>query len=61
MGNGELLSVTFDGESFAGTISFDIAGQAMDAQITGDLRAQEMEGSISLENAPALPFTGIKN
>ena len=33
MGNGELLSVTFDGESFAGTISFDIAGQAMEAQI----------------------------
>jgi zinc protease len=60
MGNGELLSVTFDGESFAGTISFDIAGQTMDAEIAGDLRAQEMEGSISLENAPALPFTGTK-
>jgi zinc protease len=60
MGNGELLSVTFDGESFAGTISFDIAGQTMDAEIAGDLRAQEMEGSISLENAPSLPFTGTK-
>ena len=61
MGNGELLSVTFDGESFAGTIAFDIAGQTMDAQIAGDLLAQEMEGSISLENAPALPFTGTKD
>ena len=60
MGNGELLSVTFDGESFAGTISFDVAGQTMDAEIAGDLRAQDMEGSISLENAPALPFTGTK-
>lgn len=61
MGNGELVSVTFDGESFAGTIAFDIAGQSVDAQIAGDLRAYEMEGSISLENAPALPFTGTKN
>ncbi len=32
----------------------------MDAEIAGGLRAQEMEGSISLENAPALPFTGTK-
>jgi len=61
MGNGELLSVTFDGESFAGTISFDVAGQTMQAQIEGDVANQQMEGSINLENAPALPFTGSKN
>ena len=61
MGNGEILSVTFDGESFAGTISFDIAGQTMDAQIAGDLDGQQMEGNVTLENAPALPFTGSKD
>jgi zinc protease len=61
MGNGEILSVTFDGESFAGTISFDIAGETMDAQIAGDLDGQQMEGSVTLENAPALPFTGSKD
>lgn len=60
MGNGELLSATFDGESFAGTISFDIAGHAMEAQIAGEVANDQMEGSISLENAPALPFTGSK-
>jgi zinc protease len=60
MGDGELLSVTFDGESFAGTISFDIAGQTMEAQIAGELAAQKMEGNITLENAPALGFTGTK-
>jgi zinc protease len=60
MGNGEVLSVTFDGESFAGTISFDVAGQMMDAQIAGELAAQQMEGNITLDNAPALPFTGNK-
>ena len=60
MGNGELLSATFDGESFAGTISFDIAGHGMEAQIEGKVANEQMEGSISLENAPALPFTGSK-
>jgi zinc protease len=61
MGNGELLSATFDGESFAGIISFDIAGHAMEAQIEGEVADKQMEGSISLENAPALPFTGSKD
>lgn len=60
MGNGELLSATFDGESFAGTISFDIAGHTMEAQIEGEVANEQMAGSISLENAPALPFTGNK-
>jgi len=60
MGNGELLSATFDGESFAGVISFDIAGHTMEAQIEGEVSNAQMEGSISLENAPALPFTGNK-
>jgi zinc protease len=60
MGNGELLSATFDGESFAGVISFDIAGQAMEAQIEGEVSNQQMAGGISLQNAPALPFTGSK-
>jgi hypothetical protein len=60
MGNGELLSATFDGESFAGTLSFDVAGHTMEAQIDGEVANQQMEGSISLQGAPALPFTGNK-
>ncbi len=61
MGNGELLSATFDGESFVGIISFDVAGHTMEAQIEGEVANEQMEGSISLENAPALPFTGSKD
>jgi zinc protease len=60
MGNGELLSATFDGESFAGIVAFDVAGHAMEAQITGAVTNEQMEGTISLQNAPALPFTGSK-
>lgn len=60
MGNGELFSLNFDGESFSGAISFDISGHTMEAQIEGEVANEEMEGSISLENAPALSFTGSK-
>jgi hypothetical protein len=61
MGNGELLTLAFDGESFSGTISFDISGHAMEAQIEGEVNDKEMAGNISLQNAPALPFTGNKD
>ncbi len=61
MGNGELLSLVFDGESFSGTISFDISGHAVEAQIEGEVADQQMEGSISLQNAPAMPFAGSKD
>lgn len=60
MGDGELLSMTFDGESFAGAIAFDIAGQTMEAQIAGELSGERMEGNVTLESAPPLPFTGSK-
>ncbi len=60
MGNGELLSFAFDGEAFSGSISFDVAGHAMEAQIEGEVTDEQMEGNINLQNAPALPFSGSK-
>ena len=61
MGNGEILSTSFDGESFAGTISFDIAGHTMEAQIAGEISGSQMEGNITLEGTPPLPFTGSRD
>jgi zinc protease len=60
MGDGELVSATFNGESFAGAISFDVAGHKMEARIAGEVANAQIEGSISLENAPDLSFTGSK-
>jgi zinc protease len=60
MGDGELQFATFDDASFAGKIAFDIAGHAMEAQIAGEIANEQMEGSISLQNAPALPFSGSR-
>jgi len=61
MGNGELSSVTIDGESFAGVVSFDIAGRTMEARIEGELAVDSIEGNITLQDAPALPFTGNRS
>ncbi len=61
MGNGELRSVTFDGESFAGVIAFDIAGHAMEAQIDGKVHGKQIEGNITLQDTPALSFTGMRS
>ncbi len=60
MGNGELLSATFDGESFAAIVSFEVAGHAMEAQIAGEVEAEQMEGNISFQDSPALNFTGSR-
>jgi zinc protease len=60
MGSGELLSASFDGESFAAIVSFEVAGHAMEAQIAGEVEAEQMEGNISFQDAPALSFTGSR-
>lgn len=61
MGSGELLSASFDGESFAAIVAFDVAGHTMEAQIAGEVSGEKMEGSINIQDAPALPFTGSRS
>ena len=58
MGSGELLSASFDGESFMAIVSFDVSGLPMEAQIAGEVADQQMEGTISIQDTPPLPFTG---
>ncbi len=61
MGNGELLSAKFDGESFAAIVAFDVAGHTMEAQIAGEVSGEKMEGSINIQDSTALPFTGSRS
>jgi len=58
MGSGELLSASFDGESFMAIVSFDVSGLPMEAQIAGEVADHQMEGTISIQDTPPLPFTG---
>ncbi len=60
MGSGELLTATFDGESFAALVAFDVSGHSMEARISGEVADNQMEGSITLQDAPALNFTGTR-
>ena len=58
MGAGELASVTLDGNVFHASLSFDMDGHAIEAQIAGALGNQQIDGTISLQDSQPLPFTG---
>ena len=60
MGNGELLSATVDDDSLSAVVSIDVAGHAMEANISAEVKDNQMEGTISLQDAPALTFTGTR-
>jgi zinc protease len=60
MGSGELLSASVDGESLAAVVSLDVAGHAIEANISAELTDNQIEGTIHLQDAPALTFTGTR-
>jgi zinc protease len=60
MGSGELLSATVDDDSLTAVVSLDVAGHAIEANISAELINNQMEGTIHLQDAPALTFTGTR-
>ena len=60
MGDADIVSLTVDGKSFTAILSFEMGGQALEAQVTGEVNNSSMEGSITLQDSPPLPFTGSK-
>lgn len=64
MGAAEIVSARVDGNSFTATLSFDMTSapdsQALEARMVGEIGGTEMDGSISLQDTPPLPFTGSK-
>lgn len=64
MGAAEIVSARVDGNSFKATLSFQMTSgpgsQVLEARIVGEIDGTEMEGSISLQDTPPLPFTGSK-
>jgi predicted Zn-dependent peptidase len=60
MGDATLTSAELIGNSFTASLSFDMDGHVMEAQIAGEVTGDQMSGTISLQNTPPLPFTGSK-
>lgn len=60
MGSGELVSATVDGDSLTAVVSLDVAGHAIEANISAELTDNQIEGTINLQDAPALTFTGTR-
>ena len=60
MGAGELADVVLSGTEFQATLTFDLGGTAVNANIKGSAEGRRLEGSISLQNLQPLPFTGIR-
>lgn len=60
MGDAIIASASLAGNSFTATLSFAMGGQALEAIIAGEVDGTQMDGSISLQDSPQLPFTGTR-
>ncbi len=60
MGSGELLSAKIDGDALSAIVSLDVAGHPIEANIAAEISDGQMDGTLSLQDAPALTFTGTR-
>ena len=61
MGDAKIVSVILDGNSFTAVLSFDMGGQSFEAHVAGEISEDSMEGNITLQDSPPLPFTGSRS
>ena len=60
MGDANIVLAAIAGNSFTATLSFETGGQTLEAQIVGEVDGRQMEGSITLQDSPQMPFTASK-
>lgn len=61
LGESELKPTTLKGNSFDATLTLNLSGQTIDAQVSGTVDGDNIKGTITLPAYPALPFTGKRN
>ena len=60
MGDADLGSIEITDNSFHAVTSLEMDGHAVQAEISGRFDGDRVEGTLKLQNAPELPFTGNK-
>jgi zinc protease len=61
MGDADLGAVEINNNSFHATTSLEMDGDAIEAEISAKFEGDRAEGSLRLQNTPALPFRGSKD
>ena len=61
MGDADLGEIEINDNSFHATTSLEMDGHAVQAEVSGRFEGDRAEGSLKLQNAPSLPFTGSKD
>ena len=61
MGDADLGAVEINNNSFHATTSLEMDGDAIEAEISAKFDGDRAEGSLRLQNTPALPFRGSKD
>lgn len=60
MGSGQVKFASIEESSLAAIVSLDVAGHTMEANIAAEITGDQMEGTINLQDAPALTFAGTR-
>ena len=61
MGDAELGTVEIVNNSFDATTSLNMDGDSVEASVSARFNGDRISGSLKLQNAPELPFTGSKD
>ncbi len=61
MGNADLGTIEINNNSFTATTSLEMDGHAVPAEVFARFEGDQVEGTLKLQNAPELPFTGSKD
>jgi zinc protease len=61
MGDADLGVVEVHNNSFTKTTRLEMDGHSVEAEVSARFQGEQVEGSLRLQNTPALPFTGRKD